>query len=90
MPPATGLEEFLNPTSRYYGPFTLGQLAFNANLQEFANRVGLLVALETGNKITAEEAYVQIRRMWKRLKKSRKLLEPPGGDNQPPTDGEAQ
>ncbi len=66
----------LNPISRYYGSFTPGKLAFNANLQEFANRVGLLVAMETGGKISTEESYKQIRELWKQLKASRKLLDP--------------
>lgn len=39
---------------------------------EFANVVGNIVGLETGNKITEEEAYKQIKSLWKELKQVRK------------------
>lgn len=39
---------------------------------EFANVVGNIVGLETGNKITEEEAYKQIKALWKELKQVRK------------------
>lgn len=64
----------MNPTSRYYGEFTPENLAFNANLQEFANRIGIICNLETGGKITPEEAYAQVRQLWKALKESKKAL----------------
>jgi hypothetical protein len=32
-------EKFLYPTGKYYGEFTPENLTFNANLQEFAQRV---------------------------------------------------
>nr|WP_298613771.1 hypothetical protein [uncultured Thermosynechococcus sp.] len=67
-------EKFLFPTSRYHGAFTPQNLAFNANLQEFAQRVSYICGLETGGKISPEEAYHQIKALWKQLKKSRDLL----------------
>ncbi|BCX11417.1 MAG: hypothetical protein KatS3mg067_0355 [Thermosynechococcus sp.] len=67
-------QKFLFPISSYRGPFTLQNLAFNANLQEFAQRVSYICALETGGKITSDEAYNQIKALWKQLKKSRDLL----------------
>ncbi|MDR5639027.1 hypothetical protein QYC27_08670 [Thermosynechococcus sp. PP45] len=67
-------EKFLFPTSRYHGAFTPQNLAFNANLQEFAQRVSYICGLETGGKISSEEAYNQIKVLWKQLKKSRHLL----------------
>lgn len=68
-------DDFLYPRSRYHGEFTPQNLAFNANLQEFAQRVGYVCSLETGGKIAPEEAYEQIRHLWKELKKSKKNLE---------------
>lgn len=65
---------FLNPISRYRGEFTPEQLAFNANLQEFANRVSLICGLETGGKISSDAAYDQIKQLWKDLKASKKAL----------------
>ena len=65
---------FINPCSRYRGKFTPENLAFNANLQEFSNRIGLICGLETNGKITPEEAYTQVRSLWKQLKQSKKNL----------------
>lgn len=70
----TERDEFLYPRSRYYGEFTPQNLAFNANLQEFAQRVSYLCNLETGGKISPDEAYEQIKALWKELKKSKKNL----------------
>ena len=64
-------DEFLNPTSKYYGKFTPGNLAFNSNLQEFANQVAYICALETNGKILPEEAYQRIRELWHKLKVSK-------------------
>ena len=75
------LEQFLYPLSRYYGEFTPHRLLFNANLQGFAQRVGYLVALETGGKLSTEEAYAEIRKLWKQLKRTKKQLE---GPKEPP------
>lgn len=60
--------------SRYYSQFKPETLAFNANLQEFAQRVSYLSALETGGKISPEEVYEQINDLWKQLKQSKKEL----------------
>ena len=68
------MHEFLNPKSKYYGEFSPQNLVFNANLQEFANKVGYITALETSGKISTLEAYKQVKKLWKELKKSRKEL----------------
>lgn len=67
-------KSFLYPIGRYRGEFTPEQLAFNANLQEFAQRVSLICGLETGGKIPSKEAYRQIKQLWKDLKRSKKEL----------------
>lgn len=67
-------DEFLNPRSRYYGDFTPTNLILNANLQEFSNQISILCALETGGKLSSDEAYKQIKRKFKQLKQSRKSL----------------
>jgi hypothetical protein len=81
---------YLYPRSRYYGKFTPQQLAFNANLQEFAHKISYICGLETGGKITPNEAYEQIRLLWKQLKESKQGLgitnDAPGpADDPPPT-----
>ena len=65
---------FLYPRSRYRGQFKPESLAFNANLQEFAQRVSYIACLETGGKMTPEQSFEEIRSLWKQLKKSRKQL----------------
>jgi hypothetical protein len=65
---------FLYPLSRYYGQFTPEQLIFNANLQEFAQRISLLCGLETGGKLSPEETYQQIKVLWQNLTESKKQL----------------
>jgi hypothetical protein len=72
--------KFLYPRSRYYGEFTPENLAFNANLQEFAQKIGYICSLETGGKLSPAEAYDRIRQLWQDLKRSRKGL---GIDDEP-------
>jgi transcriptional regulator with AAA-type ATPase domain len=67
-------DQFLNPLASYQGEPTLAQYMFNANLQEFANKVDLLCALQTGGKISPDDAYAEIRKLWKELKHSKKNL----------------
>lgn len=68
------LSKFLYPHSSYRGKFTPERLVFNANLQEFAQRITYICNLETAGKVTTEEAYRQIKALWKQLKRSRKDL----------------
>ncbi|TVP67382.1 MAG: hypothetical protein EA342_08775 [Leptolyngbya sp. LCM1.Bin17] len=69
------LDNFLYPRSRYYGQFSPQQLTFNANLQEFAQRVGYISGLQTGGKLSPDEAYQQIKGLYKQLKASKKGLD---------------
>ena len=74
MPENMNKLSFLNPQSRYWGHFTPEDLAFNANLQEFAQKISYISALQTGGKISPEQAYQDIKSLWKQLKKSKKEL----------------
>lgn len=67
-------DDFLYPRGRYYGHVQPENLVFNANLQEFAQRVSYICNLETGGKLPPEEAYEQIKLLWKQLKRSKKEL----------------
>lgn len=67
-------DNFLHPRSRYHGDFTPANLVFNANLQEFSQRIEYICALETGGKITADDAYQQIKKLYKQLKQSKREL----------------
>ena len=70
----TDRDEFLYPRSRYYGEFKPEHLIFNSNLQEFAQRVSVICNLQSNGKLTPEEAYAQIKALWKQLKCSKKQL----------------
>jgi hypothetical protein len=74
-------DRFLYPQSRYYGQVKPENLVFNANLQEFSLRVGYISCLETSGKLSPEEAYKQMKVLWKQLKRSKKEL---GIGNEPP------
>lgn len=70
----TNKEQFLYPRNSYRGEFTPERLVFNANLQEFAQRITVVCNLETAGKIAPEDAYQQIKTLWKQLKQSKKEL----------------
>ncbi|AFY31868.1 hypothetical protein [Calothrix sp. PCC 7507] len=67
--------DFLYPRSSYYGHFKPEYLVFNANLQEFSQRVSYICNLQTGGKLSPEEAYQEIHLLWKQLKRAKKELE---------------
>lgn len=66
--------KFLYPYSVYRGEFTPEYLAFNANLQEFAQRVTLICGLETSGRISPDDAYQQIKDLWHQLDRSKQAL----------------
>jgi len=68
------LDNFLYPRSRYYGQVNPENLVFNANLQEFAQKVSYICNLQTSGKLSPEESYQKIKTLWKQLKLSRKQL----------------
>jgi hypothetical protein len=73
--------DFLYPRRAYRGSFQPQNLVFNANLQEFAQRVNYISNLETNGKLSPEESYKEIKALWKQLKQSKKSL---GIGQQPP------
>lgn len=67
-------QEFLHPRSRYHGSVKPENLVFNANLQEFAQRVSYISNLETNGKLSPEDSYQAIHSLWKQLKRTKKQL----------------
>lgn len=67
-------DEFLYPRGSYRGEVKPENLVFNANLQEFAQRISYICNLETAGKLSSLEAYQQIKDLWKQLKSSKKAL----------------
>ena len=77
-------ENFIYPYRSYHGKETLPDMIFDANLQEFSDRVAMICALENGGKISPEEAYKQIKELWKEMKASKKnLLDQPNLEGSP-------
>lgn len=74
MTEPTDREGFLYPHASYRGEVKPENLVFNANLQEFAQKVSYLCNMETAGKITPERAYQEIKQLWKELKRSKKEL----------------
>ena len=68
-------DKFLYPQCHYRGEFGLNELTFNANLQEFAQRIGYISCLHTAGKLSSSEAYLQIKQLWEKLEYSRKAME---------------
>ncbi len=66
--------DFIHHRSRYFGTIQPQNLVFNANLQEFAQKVGYISSLETAGKLTPEDSYHRIESLWKELKNSKKSL----------------
>ncbi len=50
------------------------RLAFHQNLESFAERVGLIVGLQSNGKLSQEGAYAEIRKLWKSLRSSKDNL----------------
>ena len=68
------LSDFLYPRSPYYGDLKSEHLEFNAQLQDFSQRVSYISGLQTGGKLSSEEAYKQIHILWKNLKMIKKKI----------------
>ncbi|WP_254216695.1 hypothetical protein [Synechococcus sp. CCY 9618] len=54
------------------------RLMFHQNLESFADQVGLIVGLQANGKMSQEDAWRQIKKIWKNLKFAKdSLLENP-------------
>ena len=70
-----GVHSPLEGLSGYHGQdWTPQRLAFHQNLEMFAERVGLIVALQSNGKISQEAAYAEIRSIWNDLRASKSEL----------------
>lgn len=67
-------DKFLYPRSSYRGEVKPENLLFNANLQEFAQKVSYVCNLETNGKISTQQAYQNIKKLWNELKNSKNKL----------------
>lgn len=65
---------FLYHRYQYQGKFNPENLVFNANLQEFSQRVGYICNLETRGKLSPQQSYEQIQALWEELTKSYQAL----------------
>lgn len=65
---------FLYPRNRYYGKFTPEELAFNANLQELAQKVGFISSLHCAGKLPTDQACQQLNNLWEEFSKALESL----------------
>jgi hypothetical protein len=66
-----GTHSPLEAFSSYRGQdWTPERLAFHQNLEQFAQRIGLIVALQGNGKISQELAFAEIKQIWIKLKDS--------------------
>lgn len=65
---------FLYPSTHYNGQFTPQNLVFNANLQEFAQKVSYICAFHTGGKFSSEKAFSDLKSLWEQLEQSKNEL----------------
>jgi hypothetical protein len=71
----SGTQSPLEGFSHYRGDdWSPERLAFHQNLEQFADRVGLIVGLQGNGKISQEAAYDEIKQLWKMLRGSRSTL----------------
>ncbi|MCP9782652.1 hypothetical protein KBY83_04870 [Cyanobium sp. WKJ7-Wakatipu] len=72
---ANGISSPFESHSAYRGSdWTPERLMFHQNLESFAERVGLVVGLQSNGKMSQEQAYDEIRRIWNDLKESKDTL----------------
>ena len=67
-------QDFLYRYYKYFGQVKPENLVFNANLQEFVQRVSFIGNLETRGKLSSPESYQQIESLWQQLTQSYKAL----------------
>lgn len=67
-------DDMLHPRARFQGEFTPQNLAFDSNLQEFAQRVAYICGLETAGKLSPSEAHSRIRDLYHQLERSHEGL----------------
>jgi len=67
-------QDFLYRYYKYFGQVKPENLVFNANLQEFVQRVSFIGNLETRGKLSSPESYQQIESLWQQLTQSYEAL----------------
>lgn len=72
---SNSFSDFWMPRYPYRGKVNPENLVFDANLQEFAQRVSHISNLELSGKISPQDSYTQIKSLWKELKQSKKMLQ---------------
>jgi hypothetical protein len=62
--------DFFYPRATYQGQIKPENLVFNANLQEFSQRIIYICGLEQNGKLPPQAAYQQIADLWQQLERS--------------------
>ncbi|ACK68904.1 conserved hypothetical protein [Gloeothece citriformis PCC 7424] len=69
------LQSFLYPKHHYRGKWTANTFLFNANLQEFSQKINYLSNLVANGKLSPEDAYQSIENLYQQLELSKQNLE---------------
>ena len=69
------INSFLYRHRQYWGRIKPENLVFNANLQEFAQRLSYISNLETAGKLSPQESFNQLEPLWEQLKRSYLAIE---------------
>lgn len=70
----TEVNNFLYPLRSSRGPAEPRRMIFDANLQEFSQRVSYIAGLETSGKLSPDESYRAIESLWQTLARSHSQL----------------
>ncbi|QSJ16612.1 hypothetical protein JYQ62_33710 [Nostoc sp. UHCC 0702] len=65
---------FLYQRYQYRGQYTPENFLFNANLQEFSQRISYICNLHTLGKLSSQESYEKIELLWQQLSQSFQAL----------------
>jgi hypothetical protein len=67
-------DRFLYPRNPYRGEYSPEATVFDANLQEFAQKIGYICSLENNGKMSPARAYREIKTLYKQLRASKREL----------------
>ena len=75
LPGLDGTHSPLEAHTSYRGEdWSPEKLVFHQNLEQFAERVGLIVALQGNGKVSQDYAYSEIKQIWQQLNNSHSEL----------------
>jgi len=78
-------QQFLHSRSPYYGRPDADAVEVNQHLQDFAQQVGYVCNLHTGGRLSSQEAFEQLERLWAGMAVALNRLDGPAANDQSPS-----